>query len=93
MKKVKKILWATMAAFLLVIPSLSGNMSASANYYDEEEISIAEGVLLVGAAVGLIEKLFCPKTPQNVCKGGICKTGACISLRTPCGELGTKCGS
>lgn len=92
MKKAKTFLLAILTAVILVVPSLSGNMSASASVYEEEEdITFAE--VLAGAAIasGVIEKLFCPKTPQNRCKGGKCKAGACISFRSACETLGSGC--
>lgn len=92
MKKAKTFLLAILTAVILVVPSLSGYMSASASVFDEEEdITLTE--VLAGAAIasGVIEKLFCPKTPQNRCKGGKCKVGACISLRSPCETLGSAC--
>lgn len=91
MKKVKTFLLAILTMSILVVPSLTGTISASAYYEEEEEITLTE--VLAGAAIasGVIEKLFCPKTPQNRCKGGKCRTGACISFRSPCGELGSPC--
>lgn len=97
MKRAKTFLLALLTATVLVVPSLSGTMSTSAYYVAAEEEEESDGITLAealaGAAIasGVIEKLFCPKTPQNRCKGGKCKTGACISFRSACGDIGSTC--
>jgi len=90
MRQTKTILVAFLFATLLVGPALSGSNYAAA-YVAEDEFSeeaedatILEDVAIGTLALGIIEKLFCPKTPQNRCKSHICKPGACISFRAAC---------
>ncbi len=93
MKKTKTFLVAVLTAVVLIIPSLSGINQASAYYeedsYDYEDNDVLTAVAVGTAAAGIIEKLFCPKTPQNRCKGGVCKPGACISFRSACEGTGS----
>jgi hypothetical protein len=42
------------------------------------------GVEEVGKVLDAVVDLFCPETPQNRCKHGVCQTGACISFRKAC---------
>lgn len=74
--------------------SFSSQNMAYAVMAEAEEADIDPGTVaaLASAAVAATVGLFCPKTPRNRCKGGTCQSGACISFRSACGDLGSSCG-
>ncbi len=58
---------------MMIIPALSGTSNAK-----------ADDITGVGTILEAVVDLFCPEHPQNRCKHGECKDGACISFRKAC---------
>jgi len=84
-----------MVSLMMIMPALTGTNAT----YAKSNVTLAyadfDWLAAAGAVQGLfeaIEGLFCPDTPQNRCKGGVCQSGACISFRTACGTNGSSCG-
>lgn len=90
MKHSKTFIVALLCTILMIAPALSGKNYVSAYVVSEEEEveetdpTILEQVAIGTLVLGVVEKLFCPKTPQNRCKNHVCKPGACISFREAC---------
>lgn len=93
----KIILVALMLSSMIIAPALSGISSTYAfvaaedDGSEEDASDLTDAAAIAAASAGLIKALFCPNTPQNRCKHGVCSTGACISFRSSCGTLGSGC--
>jgi hypothetical protein len=90
MKKMKKLVIVAMMSLMLVVPALTGSNATHAEdgVNPGQVISVIEIVKDLAEA---IEDLFCPENPQNRCKNGVCQSGACISFRPSCNNLGSGC--
>jgi hypothetical protein len=96
MKKMRNVFLVVMVSFMMLMPAFSGTNAT----YAKSNVTLAyAGGFDWLAATGLVkgiyealEGLFCPDTPQNRCKGGVCQSGSCISFRAACGSNGSDCG-
>ena len=72
------------AALLMAITiSFAGTFAPKTTQYS----AVAQDGVQVGDVLTIIEiaiDLACPETPRQVCKGGNCEQGACISFRKHC---------
>ena len=96
MIKMKKYFLVVMVSFMMLMPAITGTNAT----YAKSNVTLAyaggiDWLAAAGVVKGLyeaLEDLFCPDTPQNRCKNGTCQSGACISFRAACGEIGSNCG-
>lgn len=68
----KKLGTMLIALFMLTVTLIPSK--ANAQVSPEVVVDIIE----------IIVDVFCPETPQNVCKQNTCQSGACVSFRTHC---------
>jgi hypothetical protein len=92
MKKMKNYFLAAMVSFMMLMPALTGTNAtyAKSNVTLASTDWVAIGNMIV-ELIEAIEEAFCPETPQNRCKQGVCGKGACISFRSACGTVESVC--
>ena len=95
MKKVRLLLFAFLCVTFTVAPALTGiNRASAMELYDDDSIDdddsvVTDAAAAVGAITGIVKALFCPSSPQNRCKHGVCSSGACVSFRAACSGSGS----
>ena len=77
-----------MVSLMMIMPALTGTNATYAKS-NVTNVTLASTdlvpiVKVIAELINAIEDAFCPETPQNRCKRGVCSTGACISFRSAC---------